>query len=268
MKNTFLTLLLFSFFLFISESIFAEAKRVPRDNSDWPQPISESVFAEAKPLPDYNMETIKWGTQKYKFTLIKDEEKVELGSAILRTELKDDQVILSDEYFVRYEGKPMSLSMTQVCRKDQYLSPVKIECKGKGSDEMPTFKATIQDGEAKIERKLPFKISNSMKIPAETVTSAAFMRIVTQLPLVEGATYRYAFALEASEMNLKKDYIAKVIGKETILCDGEPVKCWKISQNGGGIREQLFWVTEDGILQRVLQDGRKQIDLQTGEPGD
>ena len=69
-------------------------------------------------------------------------------------------------------------------------------------------------------------------------------------------------------MNLKKDYIAKVIGKETIFCDGVAVKCWKISQNGGGIREQLFWVTEDGILQRVLQDGRKQIDLQTGEPGD
>ena len=211
---------------------------------------------------------MNWGTQRYKFTLIKNGEKIELGSAIIRNEIKDDRVIFTDEYLVRYKGKPMSLNMAQVCRKDQYLSPVKIECKGKGSDEMPTFKATIQEGEAKIERKLPFKISNSMKIPARTVTSAAFMRIVTQLPRVDGATYRYAFALEASEMNLKRDYIAKVIGKETILCDGEPVECWKISQNGGGIREQLFWVTEDGILQRVLQDGRKQIDLQTGEPGD
>ena len=75
MKNTFLPILLFSFFLF----------------------ISESVFANAKPLPDYNIETIKWGTQKYRFTLIKDEEKVELGSAILRTELKDDRVILTDK---------------------------------------------------------------------------------------------------------------------------------------------------------------------------
>ena len=63
MKNTFLPILLFSFFSFISESIFADAKDVPRNNSDWSQPISESVFAEAKPLPDYNMETIKWGTQ-------------------------------------------------------------------------------------------------------------------------------------------------------------------------------------------------------------
>ncbi len=69
-------------------------------------------------------------------------------------------------------------------------------------------------------------------------------------------------------MNLKRDYKIQVIGKETIICDGEPVKCWKISQNGGGISEQLFWVTEDGILQRVLQDGQKQIDLQTGAPGD
>ena len=229
--------------------------------------LSLSASADPKPLPDFNAATIEWGAQRYKFTLIKNGEMIELGSSILGNELKDDRIILTDEYLVRYEGKPMSLSMTQVCRKDQYLSPVKIECKGKGSDEMPTFKATIQDGEAKIERKLPFKISNSMKIPAGTVRSAAFMRIVTQLPRVDGATYRYAFALEASEMNLKRDYIAKVIGKETILCDGEPVKCWKISQNGGGIREQLFWVTEDGILQRVLQDGRKQMDLQV-EVGD
>lgn len=230
--------------------------------------MGKSIFAEAKPLPDFNAGSMNWGTQRYKFTLIKNEEKIELGSVTLRNKLTQVRVILTDEYLLRFEGKPMSLNMTQVCLKDQYLSPVKIECKGKGSDEMPTFKATIQDGEAKIERKLPFKIRNSKKIPKETVTSAAFMRIVTQLPRVDGATYRYAFALEASEMNLKKDYVAKVIGKETIICDGEPIKCWKISQNGGGIREQLFWVTEDGILQRVLQDGRKQIDLQTGEPGD
>ena len=230
--------------------------------------MGNSIFAEAKPLPDFNAGSMNWGTQRYKFTLIKNEEKIELGSVALRNKLTQDRVILTDEYLLSIEGKPMSLNMTQVCLKDQYLSPLKIECEGKGNDEMPTFKATIQDGEAKIERKLPFKISNSKQIPEGTVTSAAFMRIVTQLPRVDGATYRYAFALEASEMNLKKDYVAKVIGKETIICDGEPVKCWKISQNGGGIREQLFWVTEDGILQRVLQDGRKQIDLQTGEQGD
>ena len=230
--------------------------------------MGKPIFAEAKPLPDFNEGAMNWGTQRYKFTLIKNKEKIELGSVTLRNKLIGDRVILTDEFLLSIEGKPMSLNMTQVCLKDQYLSPVKIECKGKGSDEMPTFKAIIQDGEAKIERKLPFKISNSKQIPEGTVTSAAFMRIVTQLPRVDGATYRYAFALEASEMNLKKDYVAKVIGKETIFCDGEAVKCWKISQNGGGIREQLFWVTEDGILQRVLQDGRKQIDLQTGEPGD
>jgi hypothetical protein len=68
-------------------------------------------------------------------------------------------------------------------------------------------------------------------------------------------------------MNLKKEYLVKVIGKETIDSNG-PVKCWEISQNGGGITEQFFWVTEDGILQRILMDGRKQIDLQTVESGD
>jgi hypothetical protein len=238
MKNTFLPTLLFSFFLF----------------------ISESIFAEAKPLPNYNMETIKWGTQKYKFTLIKDEEKVELGSAIFRTELKGDQIILTDAYIVRYEGKPMSLNMKLVCLQDQYLSPVKIECEGKG-DEMPTLKAIIKDGEAKISGEW----NKTMKIPKGTVTSAAFYRIVAQLPRVRGATYRYDFALEASEMHLKRNYIAKVIGKETIIIDGAKVECWKISQNGGAISEQLFWVSEDGILLRVLMDGRKQMDLQMGD---
>ncbi|MBT3637712.1 MAG: hypothetical protein HN531_12285 [Opitutae bacterium] len=226
--------------------------------------MGNSIFAEAKPLPDFNAGSMNWGTQRYKFTLIKNGKKIELGSAIIRNELKDDRVILTDEYLVRYKGKPMSLNMKLVCRKDQYLSPLKIECKGKGSDEMPTFKAIIKDGDAKISGEW----NKTMKIPKGTVTSAAFLRIVSQLPRVQGATFRYDFALEAGEMHLKGDYIAKVIGKETIFCDGEPVKCWKISQNGGGISEQLFWVNEDGILQRVLQDGRKQIDLQKGEPGD
>jgi hypothetical protein len=66
-------------------------------------------------------------------------------------------------------------------------------------------------------------------------------------------------------MHLKRDYIAKVIGKETIIIDGAKVECWKISQNGGAISEQLFWVSEDGILLRVLMDGRKQMDLQMGD---
>jgi hypothetical protein len=226
--------------------------------------MGKSIFAEAKPLPDFKgFGTVNWGTKRYKFTLFKNEEKIEMGSVTLRHKLTRDRVILTDEYLLRFEGKPISLNMTQVCRMDQYLSPVKIECKGKGDEEFPTFKATIKDGQAKIEGPR----DGMMEIPKGTVTSAAFMRIVTQLPRVQGATYRYDFALEASEMNLKKEYLVKVIGKETIDSNG-PVKCWKISQNGGGIREQLYWVTEDGILQRILMDGRKQIDLQTGEPGD
>ena len=224
--------------------------------------LGTSIFSDAKPLPDFKgFGTVNWGTKRYKFTLFKNEEKIEMGSVTLRNKLTRDRVILTDEYLLRFEGKPISLNMTQVCRMDQYLSPVKIECKGKGDEEFPTFKATIKDGQAKIEGPR----DGMMEIPKGTVTSAAFMRIVTQLPRVKGATYRYGFALEASEMNLKKDYIAKVIGKETIICDGVPVKCWKISQNGGGIREQLFWVTEEGILQRILMDGRKQIDLQAGD---
>ena len=154
----------------------------------------------------------------------------------------------------------MSLKVKLVCLQDQYLSPVKIECVGKG-DEMPTLKAIIKDGKAKISGEW----NKTMKIPKGTVTSAAFFRILTQLPRVQGATYRYDFAWETGDIYLKRRYIAKVIGKETIIIDGAKVECWKISQNGGAIMEQLFWVSEDGILLRVLMDGRKQMDLQMGD---
>ena len=47
--------------------------------------------------------------------------------------------VLSDK-----EGKPVSLNMkSKFANQDQYLSPVKIECEGKG-DEMPTLKANHQ----------------------------------------------------------------------------------------------------------------------------
>ena len=185
-----------------------------------------------------------------------------MGSVTFRNKLTGNRVILTDEYQFSIEAIPMSLNMTQVCLKDKYLSPVRIDCKGKGNDQFPTYKVTIKDGQANRQRM--GRLQETMKIPEGTVTTMAFMRIVTQLPRIKGSTYRYGFALEANEMNLKKDYVAKVIGKETIINNGVPVKCWKISQNGGGITEQLFWVTEEGILQRILMDGRKQIDLQTG----
>ena len=87
--------------------------------------MGKPIFAEAKPLPDFNAGSMNWGTQRYKFTLIKNEEKTELGSVTLRNKLSGDQVLLTDEYLVSIGGKPMSLSMTQVCSKDQYLSPHK-----------------------------------------------------------------------------------------------------------------------------------------------
>ena len=33
--------------------------------------MGKPTFAEAKPLPDFNSESMNWGTQRYKFTLIK-----------------------------------------------------------------------------------------------------------------------------------------------------------------------------------------------------
>ena len=135
--------------------------------------MGNSIFAEAKLLPDFNPETVDWGTHRYKITLIKNEEKIEMGSVTFRNKLTGNRVILTDEYQFSIEAIPMSLNMTQVCLKDKYLSPVRIDCKGKGNDQFPTSSPSRRAG----ENSRPRIYEN----PQGTVTRA-FMRIVTQLP--------------------------------------------------------------------------------------
>ena len=221
------------------------------------------LAAKDKPLPISDWGALSnWGVKRYKFTRVSPEgQKEEDGSLTLETKLTRDGVILKDKFFIEIKGKEVSMDMTQTCRRDQYLSPTRIECKGKGDDEFQTFKATIKDGKATIKGER----NKVMEIPEGTVTFFAFFRIVTQLPRQEGATYLCDSSLEAPKMNLKAGYRVHVIGKETISRDGVSVKCWKISQKGGGNREQFYWVTDDGVLQRALIDGRKQMDLQIGD---
>ncbi len=204
----------------------------------------------------------KWGTKKYKFTRVSPQgQKVETGTVILETKLGPKGITLADKFLIEVEGKKVSMDMTQICRRDQYLSPLHIVCKGEGDDEFKTFQATFKDGKAHVRGER----DQVMKIPEGTVTFFAFFRIVTQLPRREGAAYAFNHSLEAHELNLKEGYRIRVIGKETIICDGVSVKCWKISQEGGDVREILYWITDEGVLQRVLFDARKQMDLQIGD---
>jgi len=229
--------------------------------------LASSLFALAKDKPlslsDWDVLS-KWGTKKYRFTRVYPQgQKVETGTLTLETKLGPRGITLIDKFLIELEGKKVSMDMTQICERDQYLSPLHIECKGEGDDEFQTFRATFKEGKVHVRgERDQVKV---MKIPDGVVTFFAFFRIVTQLPRLNGATYFYDHSLEASEMNLKKGYRVHVIGKETIITDGMSVECWKISQKGGGSREQLYWVTDEGVLQRVLLDGRKQMDLQVGD---
>ena len=221
------------------------------------------LAAEEKPLPISDWEALSsWGTKRYKFTRVSPQgQKVETGSLTFETKLTRDGVILKDKFFIEIKGKEVSMDMTQTCRRDQYLSPTRIECVGKGDDEFQTFKATFKGGKATIRGER----DKVMEIPEGTVTFFAFFRIVTLLPRQEGATYSFDSSLEASEMNLKAGYRVHVIGKETISYQGASIKCWKISRKGADRREHFYWVTDEGVLQRVLIDGRKQMDLQIGD---
>ena len=221
------------------------------------------LAAEDKPLPISDWGALSsWGTKRYTFTRVSPQgQKVETGSLTFETKLTRDGVILKDKFFIEIKGKEVRMDMTQTCRRDQYLFPTRIECVGKGDDEFQTFKATIKDGKATIKGER----DKVMEIPEGTVTFFAFFRIVTQLPREEGVTYFCNSSLQAPKMNLKAGYRVHVIGKETISYQGASVKCWKISRKGADRREHFYWVTDEGILQRVLIDGRKQMDLQIGD---
>ncbi|MFP6892829.1 MAG: hypothetical protein VCA18_03700, partial [Opitutales bacterium] len=142
--------------------------------------FSLSTLAKDQPLPVSDWGALSnWGTKKYKFTRVSpQDQKEEDGFLSLETKLTLDGVILKDKFFIETKGKKVSMEMTQTCRGDQYLSPTRIECKGKGDDEFQTFKATFKDGKATIKGKR----DKVMDIPEGTVTFFAFFRIVTQLP--------------------------------------------------------------------------------------
>ena len=90
---------------------------------------------------------------------------------------------------------------------------------------------------------------------------AAMMRLVTLVSRTPGKAYSYKYSLESEEMNLKEKYRLEVLPPETITSGERQVQCSKFKLTGGGIHPVYYWVTQDGVLQRVMMDDRKVMEL-------
>jgi hypothetical protein len=226
---------------------------------------------EAKPLGTLALDLGRlkdWGTKTYTYEASQpgSSEKTIMGRVVLKTEMADNAILLTDHFEIEFRAKKLTLDLAHQCKKDNFLSPVRIDSKGEGDDEFGTFVATIDEEGATIrsdgrERK--------MELPKNVVTWSAFFRLVTLLPRQEGSRISYPYSLESEELNLKKDFMVECLGADIVQSGKEGVTCTKFRLTGGGNNPAYYWVDDDGVLRRVLIDERKLIRLtgQRAQPG-
>jgi len=230
-------------------SAFAQSEDSSSQDADWAS-------------LDVNLSTLKtWGTRHYTYSAREPGGKTTkvLGTVSLSTELTDDAVILKDNYQMTYRGEKFSLEIIHTCRMDNFLSPTRIESKGEGSDEVATFVATIAEGKAMIRAQDGRE--SVRELPDGTITMAAMMRLVTLVSRTPGKTFSYRYSLESEELNLKENYRLEVLPPETITIGERQVQCSKVRLSGGGIRPVYYWITESGVLLRLMMDERKIVEL-------
>ena len=218
---------------------------------------------EAKPLGSLPLDLNRlktWGTKVYTYEASRPggSEKTIIGRVALETEVTGDLVVLNDRMEISFRGKKLSLDLTHRCKRDNYLSPFRIDSKGEGDDELGTFVVTI-DGEKATVRSEDGE--REMELPHDVVTWSAFFRLVTLLPRQEGGRISYPYSLESEELNLKRDFLVECMGRGTVQWGPEGISCTKFRLTGGGNHPAFYWVSDDGVLRQVLIDERKLMRL-------
>lgn len=186
------------------------------------------------------------------------DEVVGLGTLTLRTTVERDAILLRDTVEITYRGEKISAEISHRCRRNNFLSPVRLESQGSGSDEVGTFVVTVENELATITGDPRRK---TMALPAETLSFAALQRIVTLLPRQQGTRIKVPYVLESEELLLKKDYLIESLGEEEIGRGDQRYACTRFRVTSPQISPLVLWVDSDGQLQRMLIDHRKLLDL-------
>ena len=207
----------------------------------------------------------RWGKKKYKYSSLPGGPRgvqADFDVVLKVSEDKESKNHLFMELSMKgkYRSGKMELSISNTCKKNLYLSAIKIYIKGnlEPGEEKIDLEINIKDGKAtfEIEGK-----KQSREIPYDTITSTAMYFLVTCFPFDEDFELEFS-SLEDMEMNLKSDHFITCIGEETIELNDKEIKAWKYERTGSRIRPAYYWVDSDHRLVRVLIDGYKEIKLQ------
>jgi hypothetical protein len=201
---------------------------------------------------DFDLDRLKtWGTKTYIYELSRpgSSERTILGRVTLKTEVTGDLVILNDQAKISYRGTKQSLDLTHRCKKDNFLSPIRIDSKSKG--EVGTFVATIDGEKATIRSE---GRERTMVLPRNVVTTWAFYRLVTLMPRQKGSRISYPYSIESEDFILvERDFLVECMGRGTVQSGQERITCTKFCLNG----RDFYWVGDDGVLRQVLTGGGK-----------
>jgi len=199
------------------------------------------------------------GEQRYNFQASKPSGNTIAitGTFTFATEVQRDKVVLRDKIELTHQEMKLSLTLVHHCKKNNYLTPERIESKGAGG-EFSTFVATIVNGKAAV------KINgreNTIEVPPDTVSYSALVRLLPLLPREKGLRISFPHWLESSELHLKKDFVIECLGEEQITRGTQKWRCTKYRLTSSQIMPMDAWIDSDNILQRLLIDERKVLDL-------
>lgn len=202
----------------------------------------------------------QWKTRTYTYRAASPgrTEQTNLGKFTLKTTVTSERVELDDSVELTYGGEEMSLRLRHECKRDNFLSPVRIESNGKSSDEFGTFILTVDGTKGKVRRNGDDK---PIELPEQTVTSWAFMRLVTLVPRQKGTVLTFDHWMESEELNQKRNYRIESLGPDSIQSGDDEIMCTKFRLDGGGSHPAFYWVNTMGLLQQMLIDERKWIEL-------
>jgi hypothetical protein len=235
------------------------------------QPATQPA-AEGTPILDLklNTDSLKsWGTRKYDYLRRRgDEPATKLGEITLKTSLDDKAVTFEDLMTLDVRGKTIRWESKAVSEKKSPLRTISIDSKGEGDDEMKTFALRVEGEKAKVEMAAQDgqpAAKREIDLPADTVTFMGLMRLVTLLPRDAGKTYTTGHMFEENELHMKAGaFRFHCLGPHEMTIAGKPVTC-TLLQVFDGQRDDPFieaYVDNDGVLQRLVLDRTKTLELQ------
>lgn len=234
-------------------------------------PADNHAVAEATPIESLTLDFGKLPKEaRYKIGRIGPNNSViDVRGTIVSTTNVQDSVVRMEDVFTSESGD-VTGSLKETCAKDSLLTLQKAEGDAPGDDDSEDFTVVVEEGKAKHQTKSG--ASSETPFAKGSITRSAFTRIVGLLPRDKGKSYSFAHLLRPDKYKAGDGpYVVTCMGEEPLDRGAGDVTCTKFelrsekNKNRGPI--VVFLVGTDGLLQRMIYDGREITDLTTETEG-